>query len=142
MNNIRFFFYLCSFVLLTSCSSSFSEEKLQELNGYWEITKVELPDGTTKEFTVNGSIDFFEVNNAGQGKRFKVMPQFNGEYLTNQVSEDFVIQSQADTTWINYSTEFSSWKEQLIELSEKELVVKNQNDLIYTYKRPVPFTLK
>lgn len=141
MRYFKVFLLVSCLAFLVGCSSSFSPKEIEDLNGYWEISKVQLPDGTTKDFTINGSIDFFEVDQ-GIGKRFKVMPQFNGEYLTNEVAEDFVIDFRKDATWIIYTTDYASWEEQLIKLNEKELVVKNQNDIIYTYKRPVPFTLK
>ncbi|MHC5355010.1 hypothetical protein ACYSNX_12765 [Myroides sp. LJL115] len=141
MRYFKIFLLLSCVAFFVSCSSSISPKEIQLLNGYWEIARVQLPDGTTKDFTINGSIDFFEVNQS-VGKRFKVMPQFNGEYLTNEVAEDFVIDYRKDSTWIIYTTDYSSWEEQLMKLNDKELVVKNQNDIIYTYKRPVPFTLK
>lgn len=141
MRYFKVFLLVVGLVFFVGCSSNFSPKEMQLLNGYWEISKVQLPDGTTKNFTINGSIDFFEVDQ-GVGKRYKVMPQFNGEYLTNEIAEDFVIEHTKDATWIKYHTDYSSWEEQLMKLNDKELVVKNQNDIIYTYKRPVPFTLK
>ncbi|MHC5202701.1 hypothetical protein [Myroides sp. LJL119] len=129
-------------ISLSGCTGELSKDELQDIAGYWEISKAKLPDGTTRDFSINASIDFFQIDSSGNGLRYKVMPQFNGEYLTNDVPEQFHISFQDKVNWINYSTEFSSWKEELVKLNEKELVVKNQNDIIYIYKRPVPFTLK
>ena len=47
------------FGLFLSCKQSISESDLQNLNGYWEIEKVELPDGDKKEYKVNETIDCF-----------------------------------------------------------------------------------
>ena len=49
------------FGLFLSCKQSISESDLQNLNGYWEIEKVELPDGDKKEYKVNETIDFFKI---------------------------------------------------------------------------------
>lgn len=135
--------FICSLVfLLTACNGEISKKELQDLAGYWEISKAKLPDGTTKDFSINASIDYFQVDSTGKGMRYKVMPQFNGEYLTNEVPEHFTIRYVEQVNWIEYQTDYSSWKEELVKLNKNELVVKNQNDIIYIYKRPVPFTLK
>ena len=72
------------FGLFLSCKQSISESDLQNLNGYWEIEKVELPDGDKKEYKVNETIDFFKIE-ANKGFRKKVMPQLDGTYLTNDI---------------------------------------------------------
>ena len=36
-----------------SCKQKITEADLSNLNGYWEIEKVELPDGDKKEYKVN-----------------------------------------------------------------------------------------
>ncbi|MDM1397504.1 hypothetical protein [Myroides odoratimimus] len=128
--------------LMASCGKEFTSEDLKEINGYWEIEKAKLPDGEEKDYTINSSIDFFEINDKGVGFRQKVMPQVNGEYLTNEVQENLTIVKESGKTWLMYKTEFSEWKEELIKLDEDEFVVKNENDIIYYYKKAVPFTLK
>ena len=47
------------FSLLVSCKQSITEADLQNLNGYWEIEKVMLPDGEKKEYKINETVDFF-----------------------------------------------------------------------------------
>ena len=39
-------------VLLMSCKQTITESDLNNLNGYWEIEKVVLPDGDKKEYKV------------------------------------------------------------------------------------------
>ena len=41
------------FGALVSCKQSIAEADLQNLNGYWEIEKVMLPDGEKKEYKIN-----------------------------------------------------------------------------------------
>ena len=54
-------FLFIVFVLLLSCKQTISKTDLNNLNGYWEIEKVELPDGDKKEYKVNETIDFFKI---------------------------------------------------------------------------------
>ena len=129
------------FGLILSCKQSISESDLQNLNGYWEIEKVELPDGDKKEYKVNETIDFFKITDK-KGFRSKVMPQIDGTYLTNDLKEDVVVVLKDGDATIQYKTNYANWNEEIIELSKDKLVVKNQQDLEYHYKRPVKFSIK
>jgi hypothetical protein len=127
--------------LVVSCQQSITQTDLQFLNGYWEIEKVELPDGDKKEYKVNETIDFFKISD-NKGFRTKVMPQLDGTYLTNTIKEDIVISLENTKATIQYKTKYASWNEEILELSKDKLIVKNQQDLEYHYKRPVKFSIK
>lgn len=142
MSRLYKVFFIGILFLVASCGKEFTPEDLKIINGYWEIEKAKLPDGEVKDYTINSSIDFFEINDKGVGFRQKVMPQVNGEYLTNEVQENLTIVNESGKTWLMYKTEFAEWKEELVELDEDEFVVKNESDIIYYYKKAVPFTLK
>lgn len=129
------------FGALMSCKQSFVEADLQHLNGYWEIEKVVLPDGDKKEYKVNETIDFFKIDQ-NKGFRKKVMPQIDGTYLTNNIQETVKVDLIDGTASIHYSTSYAQWNEEIIELSKDKLVIKNQQDLEYPYKRPVKFSIK
>lgn len=124
-----------------SCKQKITEADLSNLNGYWEIEKVELPDGDKKEYKVNETIDFFKITDK-KGFRSKVMPQIDGTYLTNDLKEDVVVVLKDGDATIQYKTNYANWNEEIIELSKDKLVVKNQQDLEYHYKRPVKFSIK
>ena len=129
------------FGLFLSCKQSISESDLQNLNGYWEIEKVELPDGDKKEYKVNETIDFFKITDK-KGFRSKVMPQIDGTYLTNDLKEDVVVVLKDGDATIQYKTNYANWNEEIIELSKDKLVVKNQQEIEYYYKRPAKFSVK
>jgi hypothetical protein len=129
------------FGALLSCKQSFVEADLQHLNGYWEIEKVILPDGDKKEYKVNETIDFFKIENK-KGFRKKGMPQIDGTYLTNNIQETVKVELIDGTVSIYYRTSYAQWKEEIIELSKDKLVIKNQQDLEYHYKRPIKFSEK
>ena len=129
------------FGALISCKQSFVEADLQYLNGYWEIEKVELPDGDKKEYKVNETLDFFKIADK-KGFRTKVMPQIDGTYLTNNIQEKIDISVKNGVATIQYTTQYANWNEEIVALSKDKLIVKNQQDLEYHYKRPVKFSIK
>ena len=122
------------FLTFISCKSDVKPENLVELNGFWEIIKVEMPDGSSKEFKVNETIDFIKFEKMS-GSRNKVIPQLEGTLLSNNLSEKFTVVDKQGVFWFNYKTEHTSWEEELVKLTKEELVVKNSNDLIYFYKK-------
>jgi hypothetical protein len=138
MKKILFLFVLG---VVVSCKQKITDADISNLNGYWEIEKVELPDGDKKEYKVNETIDFFKIE-ASKGFRKKVMPQLDGTYLTNDIQEDIVIVVKDGDATIQYKTNYASWNEEIVELTKDKLVVKNQQELEYHYKRPVKFSVK
>lgn len=128
-------------LMFIGCRQRVDEKQLAKINGYWEIERTEMPDGTEKEFTVNPTIDYFEIKGKS-GFRKKVMPQLDGTYLTNDVSEKIVITSTDDTVFMNYTTPFAKWKEKVITVSDDELVIENEQEIIYHYKKPKSFSVK
>jgi hypothetical protein len=127
--------------LLLSCKQSISEKDISKMNGYWEIEKVELPDGNMKDYKVNETIDFFQIKDKA-GFRQKVMPQLDGKYLTNGIKENISISNENGDYFINYSTNYGKWKEEIIEIKDSVLVLKNKEQLEYHYKRQIPFSIK
>ena len=125
---------------MISCGG-IEEGDLPKLNGYWEIQEVLMPDGTKKEYKINPTIDHFELKGT-EGKRTKVMPQFDGTYRTNDLSEKITIEQAEGKTYIKYITENAKWKEELIKLTEEELTLKNEQGIEYHYIKPEPFSIK
>ncbi len=135
-----FIFFLLLFTFI-SCKQKISKTELKNLNGYWEIEKVIFPDGNNKDYKINETIDFFEIKN-DSGFRKKVTPQFNGKYLVNDVFEKIIIDNTDDKFFIKYKTNYSNWKEEIVELSKEKLVLKNDSNIEYYYKKSIPFSLK
>ena len=124
-----------------SCKQKITDTDISNLNGYWEIEKVELPDGDKKEYKVNETIDFFKIE-ANKGFRKKVMPQLDGTYLTNDIQEDVTVVLKDGDASLQYKTTYASWNEEIIELTKDKLVVKNEQEIEYYYKRPAKFSVK
>ncbi|MGV3460151.1 MAG: hypothetical protein ACO1N9_06820 [Flavobacterium sp.] len=135
------FLLLAFAIIVTACSGKIDEAQLSHLNGYWEIEKAEMPDGESKEYTVNATVDFFEVKGKA-GFRKKVMPQLDGSYRAGSSDEKITIADEDGGTFINYKTDYATWKEEIIDLDKDELVLKNNHGMVYHYKRFKPFIIK
>jgi hypothetical protein len=123
-----------------SCQHKIQPEEVSKLNGYWEIEKVTFDKGDNKEYKVNESFDYFEITN-NKGIRKKVMPQFDGTFMVNGTYENVVVRFDNEQVFLDYSTPYSKWSEEIIELSDKELVVKNAEKKEYHYKKAGPINL-
>ncbi len=128
-------------ILLISCQSEVKKEDLVKINGYWEIKEVEMANGETKDYKINETIDFFELKN-NAGFRQKLMPQFNGTYSTNGIKELIKVVRKDKAFFIEYNTAYGKWQEEILEIADSTLVLKNKANLEYTYKRYKPFSLK
>ncbi|MDF0706339.1 MAG: hypothetical protein VX772_10375 [Bacteroidota bacterium] len=128
-------------LLLWSCKdSSITEKDLTYLNGYWEISEVEFPDGFTKEYGLNPSIDFIQLKEK-KGYRKKMKPQFDGSYDTSNDVENFEVSQINETYTLRYKSEFSEWEEKLVALDSVSFAVTNQEGVTYKYKRFEPIKI-
>lgn len=132
---------LLLYVVLFSCQKEINPAEAAKINGYWEIDKVILPDGQTKDYKVNTTIDYFEIK-GGSGIRKKVTPQLDGKYLDNGHGEKITIVSRDGKTYLDYATEYAKWEEELIEVGDSTFALKNKQNLEYHYKKYTPYTLK
>ncbi|WP_340066957.1 hypothetical protein [Ascidiimonas aurantiaca] len=122
-------------IILAGCRNN-PKEHIRELSGYWEIQKVQLPDGSVKEYTVNTNIDYFELLNDSVGYRKKMQPTLTGNFYTTDDTENFKLTSDAENgLQIHYKTLLDKWTETIIKLNEKELVVVNAAGITYYYQR-------
>ena len=128
-------------LLLVSCKQSITDKDIVKINGYWEIEKVILKDGEKKDYKVNETIDYFELK-SNKGFRQKVMPQFDGTFRTNDIKETISVNKIDNIFYINYTTTYGKWKEEIIEIHDSILVLKNNDELEYHYKKFKPFSLK
>ena len=138
MKKIAFFFFV---FLLVSCQSEVKKENLAKLNGYWEIKQVTLANGETKDYKVNETVDFIELKDKA-GFRQKVMPQLDGTFKTNGIKEAIKLFEVDHSFFLECKTDYGQWNEEILTLEDSVLVIKNKQNLIYTYKKFVPFSLK
>ena len=135
------FLVLLFIMLLVSCHSNVKKEDIKKLNGYWEIKQVKFSSGKTKDYKVNETIDYFELK-SNKGFRQKVMPQFDGKFQTNGVKENIKVVENDNSFFLEYNTKYGKWKEEIITIQDSILVLKNKENLEYTYKKFKPFSFK
>jgi hypothetical protein len=134
-------------MLLISCHSNVKKEDIAKINGYWEIKQVKFSTGKTKDYKINETIDYFElrqaqVDNKLVGFRQKVMPQFDGKFQTNGIKENIKVIQKDNSFYIEYTTKFGKWNEEIMTIEDSTLILKNKDNLEYTYKKFKPFSFK
>lgn len=127
-------------LLLSSCHQKITQKDISKLNGYWEIEKVVFADGTEKKYSYNGAYDYFQLK-ANEGFRKKVIPQLDGRFLVNNQSEKIEITFENDKVYINYTTPYAKWKEEVDALTDDKLVVTNVAKATYHYKKTAPINI-
>ena len=128
-------------LLLSACGSSVSESSLKNLNGYWEVEKVKFPDGSEKILPPSETHDYYEYKNQ-KGFRKKVTPLVTGNYLVNDLKDEFVVVQKEDGFSMNYKTFLSKWSEQIKSIDSDQLILESEEHYQYYYKRPQAFSVK
>ena len=124
-----------------SCSEGISVSDLNYINGYWEIQEVKFPNGKTKKYDINMTIDYFEYDKM-QGFRKKMQPKFDGTFTTSSDAESFQINEKDGSFWMLYKNDLSNWEEQIIMINKTRMVVKNKEGLSYNYRRFQTISIK
>ena len=127
--------------LFVACQQKIKPEDISKINGYWEIEKVVFDQGKDKEYGINESYDYFQIDKNNKGFRKKVMPQLDGTFIVNDSQEDVKIRFQEDKVFFDYVTPYAKWSEELIAVSDKELVFKNTEKKEYHYKKAEPLNI-
>lgn len=127
-------------LFFVGCQQKIQPTDIAKINGYWEIEKVVFDKGEDKDYKMNESYDYFEIAN-NKGIRKKVMPQLNGTFLVNDAFENVVVRFDKEKVFLEYKTNYAKWSEELIVLSDKELVLKNAEKKEYHYKKTGPINL-
>lgn len=139
MKNLVGFLFVSLFFI--SCQQKIKPEDIANINGYWEIEKVGFDKGEDKQYGMNESYDYFEIGKNNDGFRKKVMPQLDGTFIVNDTYENIKIRFKEDKVYIEYATPYAKWTEELIAVSDKELVLKNDEKKEYHYKKAQPLNI-
>ena len=139
MKNTRVFYFLFSLILV-SCNKQDPKEQIQFIEGYWEIEEVEVSPDSTITYSINENVDYFEVEK-NTGQRTKLRPQMDGTFKTTNSAEKIELKIEQDSLRIYYKTAFDNWKETVLKASPEELIIKNNQDKIYHYKKYNPISI-
>lgn len=128
-------------LLLLSCSND-PNLFIPHLNGYWEIDEVTLPDGTKRDYNYNDTVDYFSITDSLTGFRKKMKPRFDGTYTTSKDAESLILKIENDSLHIYYDTPFANWKETVLNATEDQLLIINDQKIKYLYKRFEPIVVE
>lgn len=128
------FVFSCLLLFTFSCKQENTAQQIEYLNGYWEIEKVTLPNGETKSYSINMLVDFIELKDE-KGFRKKVAPQLDGSFQITEDAEAIEVKVEDNQVVLYYSTPFHNWKETVVKADENQLILKNEEKLVYSYKR-------
>ncbi|MCB7479765.1 lipocalin family protein [Christiangramia sediminis] len=127
-----------SIIVLVSCSENDPQEQLKNLNGYWQIEKVEMENDSVIEYSLSQYIDYIEIKDS-IGFRKKLKPKIDGGFIENSNnSEKITAKIEDNSLFLYYETPFDKWKEEVLEATEDELVILNRDDKKYYYQRYEP----
>ena len=127
-----------SIICLASCSKTDPREQLDNLNGYWQIEKVEVQKDSVIEYGLSPYIDYIEVNDS-TGFRKKLKPKIDGGFIkASSDAEKITAKIEDNSLFLYYTTPFNEWKEEVLEANEEELVILNRDDKKYYYQRYKP----
>jgi hypothetical protein len=135
------FYILFLSFLFISCQQKIKTKDIAKINGYWEIEKVVFEDGIDKNYTINESYDYFEVGKNKIGFRKKVMPQLDGTFLVNKTQENVKVRFEKDKVYLDYTTSYVKWSEELIAISDDKMVFMNTEKKQYHYKKATPINI-
>lgn len=133
-NRIKFILIAIVIAVTFSCKQTNHKEQLSHINGYWEIEEVIMPGGEKKDYTINTLIDFIQISDS-TGFRKKVAPQLDGSFKITDDSEKIEVKIEDNKVQLYYTTPFHSWKETVERADETHLIIENEDDKIYKYKR-------
>ncbi len=119
-------------LVTTACSE---QPDIKNLEGYWEIERADLPEGNTMEYSISTTIDHFTLESDSTGYKTKVMPQLDGSFITSGDSESFSIVEKDGKLKLIFTTPLSSHTETVLQLKEEQLILLNEREMKYTYKR-------
>lgn len=136
----RILFILVILMLWRCGNPSVNPDDLHYLNGYWEISEVEFPNGAIKEYGINPTIDFIQIED-GKGFRKKMKPQFDGTYDTSKDVESLSTATTNGSILLRYSTPLSEWEEKLVRLDSLSFSVVNEEGVTYRYNRFEPIKI-
>jgi hypothetical protein len=105
------------------CSQKVDISKIDDINGYWQITKAVNADGDKKDYPINEVYDYYEIKNKN-GFHKKVNWQPDGTFLVNDLSETVKITNNSEGVYIQFTSKFGKHSERIESISEKELVLE------------------
>ncbi len=138
---MRQLYIILGCLLICSCGDRVSREDITFLAGYWEIKQVKFPNGDTKTYDMNATIDYIDITGT-KGYRKKVQPLIDGSFETSDDAEYFSIIERDGSFIVVYESSMDVWEEEIRSIKETELRLVNEDQITYIYERFQPITLE
>lgn len=127
-----------SMMFCISCGQNDPGEQLANLNGYWQIEKVEIEKDSVITYQLSQLIDYIEVTDS-TGFRRKLKPKIDGGFImASNDSEKITAKIEDNVLMLYYTTPYDTWKEEVLEATKEELVILNRDNKKYYYQRYKP----
>ncbi len=126
------FLVLLLTLTLYSCGKTPSEQ-IQQLEGYWNIDKVVLPDGKEKEFPFSNHMDFFEIE-GNNGKKYRVSPRYDGTMVEYGSPVPFKWEEKDGALTLTYKDGEQSYQQTVTKCNAERLILLHENGTEYYYE--------
>ena len=126
------------FVSIIGCTAD--NNKVELLNGYWEIESVKKDGQLIKKYPFSNTIDYFYINNL-EGYRKKVTSQSNGRFMVTLHQADLTISKEKGEYILKYPDRNKTYFESIKEIDSQQLIILDREGYIYKYNRYTPLEI-
>ncbi len=121
-------------ITVLSCKENAKITSIHKIKGYWQISKVETPEGDEKDYPVNENYEYFDIkNNIGFHKKVRWQPM--GTFLVDDLQEKMVASEKEGELVLDFSSNFGKHSENVLKLSDSLLVLESKEGANFYYKK-------
>ena len=132
---------IISFIFFVSIIGCIADNnKVELLNGYWEIESVKKDGQLIKKYPFSNTIDYFYINNL-EGYRKKVTSQSNGRFMVTLHQADLTISKEKEEYILKYPDRNKAYFESIKEIDSQQLIILDREGYIYKYNRYTPLEI-
>lgn len=123
-------------LILYSCGNS-TTDQIKQLEGYWNIEKVILPDGSEKDFPFSNHMDYFVIE-GGSGVKNRVSPKYDGSMVEYGSPVAFKWEENDGVLILQFKEGDQSYKQTVSKCTTDQLVLLHENGTEYYYEAYTP----
>lgn len=127
-------------LILAGCQEPPGLEQVKHLDGYWEIAQVEFPDGGTRDYPINTTVDYYHLEGQ-KGYRKKLQPNADGTFATSDDALPLQVVVKGGGLTLVFEGDSGTWEEQVEALTPVEMTLLHSNGLRYHYRKYEPINL-
>tara|TARA_B100000212_G_C27167182_1_gene444448 strand:- start:168 stop:575 length:408 start_codon:yes stop_codon:yes gene_type:complete len=117
----------------TRCNN-YEINDIKNIEGAWEVYSVSSNDEIFYPKGKSPLIDYYTFDSDSTGIKKKLKPNFNKTFSSSLDKIIFKITVVNDLVYLNYISKNNSWKERILKLTSKDLIISN-NKFQYNFKR-------